>query len=92
MPQRDRKQQRPTPHQMTTFTSLPGTTIDPLDRLPRDELLNIGVGQRCALDRAVVGRGRHANRAAQLAVDLHDEFDLVLLQRRRDRAAATAHR
>src|SRR4051812_6710462 len=51
--------------------------------VPGDEALHVGIGERKALDRRPVGRLRHPDGAAQLAVDLDDELDLVLLERRR---------
>jgi hypothetical protein len=52
------------------------------DRLAGDVLLHVGVRHRQLLDGGAVGVLRHAQTAAQLAVDLHHEFDLVGVERR----------
>src|SRR6185436_5308832 len=52
-----------------------------LHALPGDELPHIGIRHGKRLDRRLVGLSRHADRAAQLAVHLHHQLDLVLLER-----------
>src|ERR1043165_8765710 len=54
-----------------------------LHALAGDELLHIAVRHCQALDRRLVGLLGHADRAAQLAVDLNHQLHLVLLERRR---------
>src|SRR5918992_3593638 len=51
-----------------------------LHALAGDEALHVRIGARELFDGSAVGGLRHADRAAQLAVHLHDELDLVLLQ------------
>src|SRR5882672_6587286 len=51
--------------------------------LAGDELLHVGIRHGEGLDGRLVGLPRNADRAAQLAVHLHHQLDLVLLERRR---------
>jgi hypothetical protein len=60
-----------------------GDDDDLLRRLAFHELLRFRIGQRGGFDAALSAAAATRMAAAQLAVDLDDQFDLVLLQRRR---------
>jgi hypothetical protein len=62
------------------LTSRPGTTITFLAGAPAACLMKPRTPAR-PLDGGLVGAGRHRDGAAQLAVDLQHQLDLVLLQR-----------
>ena len=78
--------------QTTTLTSRPGTTMTFFTGAPAACFADLGARARRRLDRRAVGAGRHDELAAQLAVDLQHELDLVLRQRRGVDLAATARR
>jgi hypothetical protein len=67
--------------QTTILTSRPGTTTTFFAGLPSMCFLGHLRGQRGGLDLLFCGRGRHLDGAAQLAVYLQHQFDLVLRQR-----------
>ncbi len=69
-------------HHTTTLIKPSRNDHHLLHALAADELLHVRIGERDAFDGASVGRLRHADRAAQLAVHLHHELHLVLLERR----------
>ena len=70
----------------------PGHDDDLLHRRAGRVLRDLGARARRRLDRGAVGARRHDELAAQLAVDLQHELDLVLRQRRGVDLAATARR
>ena len=59
--------------QTTMLTILPGTTMTFFGVCAADELGDLRLGQRDALDLLARRRHRDVDRAAQLAVDLHRE-------------------
>ena len=67
-------------HPTTKLTSLPGTTIDLADRLALEQGGDPLVAAGCGFELRPIGVGRHDNPAPELAVDLHRDLDLVVLQ------------
>ena len=67
--------------QITTLTRRPGTTMTFLGTAPSASFTNTSLASAAASIASFACARGHQDRAAQLAVDLQHELDLVLLQR-----------